>query len=121
LDRLEPDVVSIWNTQLPQGRVFQLLCEEQDIPVFTIERGLLPDTLLLDRARIHSASELSNSLIHDSVARSYSAKSELVSSYRDYYRRTKPAKYGKNESTHEQHRELNAATKPILLVLGQAQ
>ncbi len=121
LDRLEPDVVSIWNTQLPQGRIFQLLCEEQDIPVFTIERGLLPDTLLLDRARIHSASELSNSLIHSSVMRSYRANVEIVSQYREYYQRNKPAKYGKGDPTGEQSKQLSATKKPILLVLGQAQ
>lgn len=120
LERLEPDVVSIWNTQLPQGRVFQFLCEENDIPVFTIERGLLPETLLLDRARIHSASELSHSLIHRSVAKGYRANSEILAAYRDFYAKEKPAKYKGGNDSRRQNRILEENQKPLVLVLGQA-
>lgn len=120
LDRLEPDVVSIWNTQLPQGRIFQLLCEENDIPVFTIERGLLPETLLLDRGRLHSASELGHSLVHHSIARNYQANQEIVSAYKDFYAKEKPAKYSGGNDARRQKKALADSKKPLTLVLGQA-
>lgn len=119
LDVLDPDVVCIWNTLFPHSRLFQLLCEERDVPVFTIERGLLPGTLMLDRLRNGSASELRNSFALASVAAAYEPRLSLLESYRAYYLREQPAKYPGAEGRAAQRQGLDDA-RPLLLVLGQA-
>lgn len=121
LDMLQPDSVFVWNTQLPHGRVLHRLCQEKSIPTMTLERGLLPDTLMLDHGSIHSESELLNSFTLRSVARNYVAQPELVAAYRDYYRTKRPAKYGANDDTSLQKADLRRVKKPVMLVLGQAQ
>lgn len=119
---LEPDVVLPWNTLFPHSRILQLLCEERDTPVFTIERGALPDTLMLDRLRNNVESELNNSAPLASIAASYTPRPELLAQYRRYYHERRPHKYalGSEQGRLEQRQQLAQLTSPLVLALGQA-
>lgn len=58
LDAMEPDTVSVWNPSVPAGRLLQLACHARGIPCFAIERGLLPDTMMLESVGIGAHSDL---------------------------------------------------------------
>jgi hypothetical protein len=122
LGLLEPDVVLPWNTLFPHSRILQLLCEEMDIPVFTVERGFLPDTLMLDRLRNNVESELNNSALLSSVARGYEPRPELLEAYRVHYAQKRPHKYamGSQEELTQQQLELAAVEGSLVLALSQA-
>jgi hypothetical protein len=93
LEAVDPELVLGWNTLLPQSRILQMACAERGIPCQTIERGLLPGTLLLDPTGNHLDSTLANSFGMTSVVRGTAGVSESVSRYRDWYRRSRPSKY----------------------------
>ena len=57
---LEPDTVLVWNTLAPHSRILQLSCYEQEIPVFSFERGYLPGTLLLDTLRNYASERIAD-------------------------------------------------------------
>ncbi len=122
---LQPDFVAPWNALFPHSRIVQLLCEEQDIPTFTFERGFLPDTLMLDRLRNNAESELNNSVTLAHVAKAYEPNEKLLEQYTAYYQKQRPAKYslGSKDALARQSRELDAhkqAGRPLVLALSQA-
>ncbi len=90
---LEPDTVLVWNTLAPHSRILQLLCHEREIPVFSFERGQLPDTLLLDTLRNNCASELSTSFVLASCIQGYESDGKRLGRYREWYLQTRPSKY----------------------------
>jgi hypothetical protein len=121
LAALEPDCVLIWNTLSAHSRILQLLCHEEEIPVFSFERGQLPGTFLIDTLRNNSASELNTSFVLDTLIADYKPDGALLARYREWYLRARPDKYVR--SGHDSVAALEEAResgKPVVTVFGQA-
>lgn len=58
LDELQPSVVLVWGTILPQSVILQQLAQQKGLPCWVIERGLLPDTLMIEMVGQVGQSEL---------------------------------------------------------------
>jgi hypothetical protein len=121
LEVLEPDSVLIWNTLAPHSRILQLLCHEEEIPVFSFERGQLPGTLLCDTLRNNSASELNTSIVIDSFIATYESDGSTLARYRQWYHRTRPEKYvAASDASVVSLEAMRQSGKPIVTVFGQA-
>ncbi|MET0593863.1 MAG: hypothetical protein ABW133_14265, partial [Polyangiaceae bacterium] len=118
---LEPDSVLIWNTLAPHSRILQLLCHEEEIPVFSFERGQLPGTFLIDTLRNNSASELNTSFVIDTFVDRYETNGPLLERYRQWYFRTRPDKYVRtSDASIAPLEEARESGKPVVTVFGQA-
>lgn len=58
IKELKPFIVFAWNSTHPQSQCFISIAREFTIPGFYIERGLLPDTLMVDSGGIGVESDL---------------------------------------------------------------
>lgn len=82
LDELEPDTVSIWNPSVPQGRLLQLACIARGLPCFGIERGLLPQTMMVESRDIGAGSDLALSHVLRSVLAVQPSRPEQLAAMR---------------------------------------
>lgn len=92
LRSLQPGFVLLADNMLCQTALLQRMCWDLGIPVQIYERGLLPETLMIESRGVQSLSDLrTNWLAHDipDSARDESAYGRL----RDYYLARKPQKY----------------------------
>ena len=121
LTALEPDTVLVWNTLAPHSRILQLLCHEEEIPVFSFERGQLPGTLFLDTLRNNSASELSTSFVIESCMAAYETDGASLARYREWYLQTRPHKHvGAADASVAELEKARESGRPVVTVFGQA-
>jgi hypothetical protein len=85
LDDMEPDTVSVWNAALPQGRLLQTACLARGIPCFGTERGLFPETMMLEAREVGAQSELVLSPVLRSALRAAPAQPKRLAEIRAHY------------------------------------
>ncbi len=89
---LNPSVVIAWQNSLPQSNILKRLAEEYSIPNLIMERGLLPDTFMLEKTGNVALSDIINCF----SLRKVIIENEHYEDYekiKTYYRENKPIKY----------------------------
>lgn len=119
LELLEPGVVLAWDPFHPQSRLLQRVCVEKGIAWFSMERGLLPGTLMIESRGLNGWSDLQNHWLTDraAVAGMDENRFERLA---EWYRTCRPRKYADvPRQTAEQLRaELGVENRRVVLVLG---
>jgi FMN phosphatase YigB (HAD superfamily) len=93
LETLEPDSVFIWNPTVPAGRLLQSLCSVYTIPSYGIERGVYPETMMIDHLGIGAMGDLNLDFALRQHARSATINSDALAQIRDYYAGRGAGKY----------------------------
>ena len=93
LDILRPSSVLAWNPTVPQSRVFLAEATERGVPSWGLERGLLPNTLMLESRSVSALTDLSLSPALRSTLRAHVADPERVTLIRSHYLSSLPTKY----------------------------
>jgi hypothetical protein len=92
LETLQPGYVLTWDSTSPQAVILRALCAETSIPVQSLERGLLPETLMVESRGIQGHSDLRTHWL----AQEMSASAFDPAAYeriRSYYVQNRPQKY----------------------------
>ncbi len=92
LNELQPAVVLVWSSSLPQSVVLQQLALQQGRPCWVLERGLLPGTLMLEMCGLGGHSELNWSYTVRQALRK-SNKNGLFFAAQKAYKRDRTSKY----------------------------
>lgn len=69
LNELQPSALLVWSDILPQSVVLQHLARQKGVPCWIIERGLLPETLMVEMAGQVGRSELNHSFTLNQLLR----------------------------------------------------
>ena len=121
LRTLAPGAVLLWNSTHPQTAIFQMECWRQGLPVYAIERGLLPDTLMMDAWGIQGASDaVRHWLAHDLTPRA--DKDAVLQAAAQYYLSRRPQKYAQaafGEGGAGLRRQMGLEGRRVVLLLGQ--
>ncbi len=120
LETLQPSYVLTWDPSSPQAQILQTLAREASLPVQGIERGLLPETLMIESRSIQGYSDLRTHWLAHGTSSS-AADSEAYGKIRDYYLAGKPQKYDQPEfgKGGEALRQiLGLAGKKVIVFLG---
>jgi glycosyltransferase involved in cell wall biosynthesis len=64
IDRYRPKVCFVWNGLVFPPKAMRILCEKRGIPVFSLERGLLPGFMVVDQEGINFGGSLGGSKWH---------------------------------------------------------
>ncbi|HXT11676.1 MAG TPA: hypothetical protein VN873_08935 [Candidatus Angelobacter sp.] len=96
LETLQPGYVLTWDPTSPMAQILQALAREAGLPVQGLERGLLPETLMIESRGIQGYSDLRTHWLAQDIPASAS-KPEKFERIRDYYLSTKPQKYAQPE------------------------
>ena len=119
LEILEPGVVLAWDPFHPQSRLLLRACTERGTAWCSIERGLLPATLMLETRGLNGWSELQTHWLMDreAVERVEESRFDRLA---EWYRSCKPRKYQDvPEQTAESLRAaLGLGDRKVVLVLG---
>lgn len=121
LQTLAPGAVLLWNSTHPQTAMLQMECWRTGIPVYAIERGLLPDTLMLDHWGIQGASDVRRNWLAQDLQITGDPAS-LQQAARNYYLTRRPQKYAQaafGGGGAELRRRLGVEDKRVVLHLGQ--
>lgn len=98
INSLKPSVIVAWQNSLPQSNILKRLGEEYSIPSFILERGMLPDTFMMESRGNVALSDIINShAVRNSILNNtdYSSYEKI----QKYYIKNKPAKY--NQKNYE--------------------
>jgi glycosyltransferase involved in cell wall biosynthesis/predicted HAD superfamily hydrolase/tetratricopeptide (TPR) repeat protein len=120
LDTLQPGYVLAFDSTCPLAQILQSLAGESGVPVQYIERGLLPETLMIEARGIQAWSDLrTHWLAQDLPASAWdAAKYERI---RSYYITRKPQKYAQADfggGGVEIRRTLGLEGKKLIVFLG---
>jgi len=94
LENLQPGYVLTWDATSPLALILQALAREAGLPVQGIERGLLPETMLIDSRCMQGWSDLRTHWLAQDMPAFDAAAYEQI---RSYYVSRKPQKYGQPE------------------------
>lgn len=117
---LQPAYGIVWGSTFPSSLLQRKVLKNANVPVVIIERGLLPQTLMLEEQGHGTESILMGNEsgwkewnVHYDEARYFRAQK--------YYMEHRPAKYKQGEFIHDHilRQKYNITTKHILLYLGQ--
>lgn len=98
INSLNPSIIVAWQNSLPQSNILKRLGEEYSIPSFILERGMLPDTFMLESWGNVALSDLINShAVRNSIL--YNNDNSSFVDIQKYYINNKPAKY--NQKSYE--------------------
>ncbi|WCJ58179.1 hypothetical protein NXS98_10625 [Fontisphaera persica] len=121
LQTLAPGAVLLWNSTHPQTAIFQMEGWRAGLPVYALERGLLPDTLMVDSWGIQGASDcLRHWLAHDLALRE--DVRQIWESASHYYLTHRPQKYAQaafGGGGNELRRQLGLENRQVVLLFGQ--
>jgi hypothetical protein len=93
LDMMEPDTVCVWNPTVPQGRLLQAACLLRGIPCYGIERGVFPETMMIEAREVGAPSDLVvNPTVRSLLAR-HPAQPDFVDRLRERLDRDEVARY----------------------------
>jgi len=92
LATLSPGFVLGWDSTSPLAVVLRALCDEAGIPFQVLERGLLPQTLMIESRGIQGWSDLRTHWLAQDMASPAGADAGLVR-IREYYLTRRPQKY----------------------------
>jgi hypothetical protein len=115
---LRPNFVMIADNTLCQTALMQRTCWDNDIPVQIYERGLLPETLMLESRGIQAWSDLRTHWLSRDIPAADEAAYERI---RAYYLARKPKKYDQpdfNGGGSELKRSLGIEGKKLIVFLG---
>lgn len=121
LQTLAPGAVLLWNSTHPQTAIFHHEAWCRGIPVFTVERGFLPGTMMLDAWGIQGASDAGRHwLAHDLPV---SADVEaLMTKATNYYLTHRLQKYGQPDfggGGASLRQQLNLGDQRVIVFFGQ--
>jgi hypothetical protein len=92
LNTLQPGYVLTWDPTSPQAQMLQSLAREAGLPVQGIERGLLPETLMVESRNLQGYSDLRTHWLAQEMPASASDPA-AYEQIRAYYVSHKPQKY----------------------------
>ena len=94
LSALSPAVALFWSSGVfPVSRIWHDAATQLGIPAFCLERGLLPETWMVDAGGMQAQSDLcTHPAVSDLLNRH--VLTDTLDRYRDWYRDTLPRKYG---------------------------
>lgn len=121
LNILEPEIVLLWNATHSQTTLMQLYCWQMGIPIYAIERGFLPDTVMIDSWSINGYSDARSHWLSHGLS-TVTNVDEIFQAALKYYLSNKPQKYSQptfEESRKRIKQELGLQTKKVILFLGQ--
>lgn len=92
INELKPSIILAWQNNLPQTHILKLLATEYSVPHKIIERGLLPDTLMLENEGIAAQSDILNNFSIRKMIQDYPSEQdyELI---KQFYFTNNPTKY----------------------------
>jgi len=120
LETLQPAYVLTWDPSSPQAQILQSLAREAGLPAQGIERGLLPETLMIESRSIQGYSDLRTHWLAQEMPDSAfdSAAFEKIC---DYYLAGKPQKYDQPEfgdGGEALRQSLGLGGKKVIVFLG---
>ena len=92
LQTLKPGHVLLWDTHTPSSSVLQQLCWQTGVPVLGLERGVLPETLMVDSRAPRGFSDLRTHWLAEGFVPPADARLHFEAAQR-YYREHRPQKY----------------------------
>jgi hypothetical protein len=92
LDTLQPGYVLAWDPSLPISQILLSLAREAGLPAQGFERGLLPETLMIESRNTQGYSDLRTHWLAQEVSDSV-LNPAAYERIRDYYLANKPQKY----------------------------
>jgi hypothetical protein len=92
LETLKPGYVLAWDSTWPQAGILRALCAETSIPFQALERGLLPDTLMVESRGIQGHSDLRTHWLAQEIPDS-AFDPAAYDRIRTYYLQNRPEKY----------------------------
>lgn len=119
IHKTKPAMMLIWGSSLPQSVIMKNIADLNGIPSYVIERGLLPDTLMLESKGHGGHSDLNNQFILHNYPWS-EIKPDKYSKIKQFYLNHNKPKYDQNkrlkptELTHK----LQVKTENILTFFG---
>lgn len=118
LSRLQPGFVLIADNTLCQTALLQRRSAEAHVPVAIYERGLLPETLMLESRGIQAWSDLRTHWLARDIPAADPARYAVI---RDYYLKRKPQKYDQpafGEGGAGLRRQLGLEGQQVVVFLG---
>ncbi|MGA4579911.1 methyltransferase domain-containing protein [Limisphaera sp. VF-2] len=118
LERLQPAFLLLADNTLAQTALAQRLAWDSHLPGLIYERGLLPDTLMVESRGIQAWSDLR---MHWLAQEMPPAPAERFAAIQSYYRTRRPQKYPQPETpggAKELRRQLGADDKRLVVFLG---
>jgi SAM-dependent methyltransferase len=116
IQSLIPSVILAWQNSLPQSNILKRLAEEYSIPNLVIERGMLPDTFMLEKSGHVALSNILNDFSIRKVIKENSI-SDNYEAVKKYFLSSKPVKY--NQKSYEESelflRKTNFKDKPLVV------
>lgn len=89
---LQPALVLTWGSSLPPSLVLRSCCDQLQVPTFVLERGLLPETLMLDQRGHGALSDLNTCLLAAHLGDTPDDEA-CYRQIRDYYQSRRASKY----------------------------
>jgi glycosyltransferase involved in cell wall biosynthesis/FMN phosphatase YigB (HAD superfamily) len=120
LDTLQPGYVLTWDPTSPLAQMLQSLAREAGLPVLGIERGLLPETLMVESRNLQGYSDLRTHWLAQEKPAS-AADPAAYEQIRSYYVSRKPQKYDQPEfggGGNGLRQTLGLAGKKVIVFLG---
>jgi len=119
IDSLKPSIALTWSTALPQSIVFKNLLDSLSIPNFVWERGLLPNTFMLESKGNSGFSDLNTNIFGTKF--DVDKCPQIYNKIKKYYRDDKPIKYTQSEfiDSKSLREEWNIAGNKIITFFGQ--
>lgn len=111
-----PSAVIAWQNSLPQSNILKRLAEEYSIPNLIMERGLLPDTFMLESKGNVALSDMVNNFSLRKII-SGNKDDTLYENIKNFYRTNQPFKYAQ-KNYHESLEKLNEiliSDKPLVV------
>lgn len=119
LTLLEPGVVLTWDSTSPLACITTHLCNRMGIPTRVLERGFLPETLMIESRGIQGASDLRTQWLAYEPPREVPG---LFSKTSSYFRENRPKKYVKEGAVtnlDDLRNELDLTGQRVVVFFGQ--
>lgn len=119
LRTLQPNFALTWDPTSPLAQVLQAACRADGRPVLGMERGLLPDTLMVDSHGIQGRSDVRTHWLAEEM-RHAKANEAAYETIRSYYRKFRPQKYAQPDAVGGSalRAKLGLQGKKIVVFLG---
>ncbi len=95
LDNFTPSMVLLWGNTLPQSSLQKEICKSKNIPVYIIERGLYPLTMMIEKEGNGADSELNS--VSNILESDEQLSSVKYSEIKNYYLSKNPEKYSQSK------------------------
>lgn len=120
LDILQPGYVLGWDPTYPVTQILQTLARERGLPVQAIERGLLPETMMIESHGMQAWSDLRTHWLAQDMAGT-PADPAAYERIRSYYLNRRPQKYAQADfggGGTEVRKKLGVENQKVVVFLG---